>query len=265
MHPIVRVVIVTLALLAALTLTVYAATLSHAAAPCCPGGVCLPPTKTAAPLAIKGLKTAEQPPAPPRTTKGVNPAKRVNPAPVPADLAAAIAACESDKAAVATAQANIATAEATLAAVQKQITAAQAASDAGQVKLSTDATALMALLAQLYPIGPVPPTPSPPVPTPPVSGVKLLEVGLTTCGPCNSMDATIALLVAAKYDVSRIDCDKDPTAANLWKPAAYPTLIMLVDGTEVTRTTGTLSFTEIQTWIDATVAWAKTHFPGEKP
>ena len=244
MPPLYRVLCVLAILLAAVAFTVYAATLSHAAAPCCPGGVCLPPPPPVPSLVVvKGLK-------------------RRDPAPTPADLTAAIAACESDKNAVASAQANIVTAQAALATAQKQIDAAQAASDAGQVKLSTDATALMALLAKLYPIGPIPT----PVPVPTPSGVvSLLEVSTTTCSACNAMNATVATLKGLGYAVSRVDCDVDPTAQDKWKPALYPTWVMQVDGSEVTRTTGTMTSDDMQSWLDATITWAKTLSPGSKP
>ena len=214
---------------------------AFAVAPCCPpGSNCCP-----APLL--------SPPLVPQTTKVV---KAADPAPLPADLLAAIVACEADKAAVTQAQAQVAAGGAALATVQAQIATAQTAATTAQVKLATDAAALAKILAALYPIpapAPTPPSPVPqPEPTPPAGNVSILEVSRTTCGACNLMEPVLAKLKAAGYSITRVDCDVDATAQDKWKPTLLPTFIMLMDGKETNRITGMQSFDILKKWLDDT-------------
>ena len=214
---------------------------AFAVAPCCPPGAkCCP-----APLL--------SPPLAPQTTKVVKAADPV-PAPVvPADLMAAIAACEADKAAVAQAQAQTTAAQTALTSVQTQIATAQTAAVQAQANLTKHAGDLAAALAKLYPITVTPPTPpvNPPVDPPkPTDAVVLLEVSRTDCGACNLMDPVLEKLKAGGYVVSRVDCDKDSTAADKWKPERYPTFIMLLDGKENSRTTGMQTYDNLKSWLD---------------
>jgi thiol-disulfide isomerase/thioredoxin len=219
---------------------------AFAVAPCCPpGSKCCPVPLFSPPLA-------------PQTTKVV--VKTADPAPIPADLLAAIAACEADKMAVAQAQAQTTAAQTALASVQTQIATAQTATVQAQAKLTQDAATLAAVLAKLYPI-PTPVTPpTPPVnpPVPPVDPPKptgtvvLMEVSRTTCGACNLMEPVLAKLKAAGYSITRVDCDVDATAQDKWKPTLLPTFIMLMDGKETNRITGMQSFDILKKWLDDT-------------
>ena len=217
---------------------------AFAVVPCCPPGAkCCPAPMLAPPLA-------------PQTTKVVVKAADPVPAPIPADLMAAIAACEADKAAVAQAQAQTTAAQTALASVQTQIASAQTAAVQAQAKLTQDAATLAAVLGKLYPITVTPPTPpvnppGPPVDPPkPTDAVVLLEVSRTDCGACNLMDPVLEKLKAGGYVVSRVDCDKDSTAADKWKPERYPTFIMLLDGKENSRTTGMQTYDNLKSWLD---------------
>ena len=82
-------------------------------------------------------------------------------------------------------------------------------------------------------VGTTPPPPGPPTPNPSGHTLTLLEIGQTTCAPCNAADAILAGLPGIVRQ--RINTDTDPTAVKTWKPMYYPTFVMLVNGQEIVR------------------------------
>lgn len=74
-----------------------------------------------------------------------------------------------------------------------------------------------------------------------VSGPVLYDFCASWCGPCQSMKPTIAALQKAGWPVQSIDVDQQKELAARFRVSSYPTFVMVVDGKEVSRVTGTQS------------------------
>lgn len=154
-----------------------------------------------------------------------------------ANLATAAASYEATSGSLAVAQAQLQTATATVATLSKSASASAAAVAQAQADLA-------ALIG---------PTPQPA----PVGTVSLLAVtSPATCAPCKVLQPVLDALVRAGKPITTLD-GGDPLATTKWKVISVPTLIMRVDGTEVSRYSGPLSQASITDWLDATAKWSK--------
>lgn len=75
----------------------------------------------------------------------------------------------------------------------------------------------------------------------------LLDFWATWCGPCQRITPILEELSAERTDVKfcKIDVDQDPQLAVSYGVATIPTLILLKDGKEVSRSVGLRSRDQI--------------------
>ena len=179
----------------------------------------------------------------------------VAPAPataLPAAVQQAIDKLTADTQAYSLASGSLASAQAALAAAQNQLTALQSQAATFQAAIPQDQAAVTAAIANAF--GPVV---SVPVDAHPV---QILEIASSTCGPCNALDKVIAAAQTAGVPVTRVDTDKDPTAAK-WNVEVTPTFITVVGGVEATRYKGGLNQKQLVDWYADTKAWGKLKYP----
>jgi thioredoxin 2 len=72
------------------------------------------------------------------------------------------------------------------------------------------------------------------------------------CGPCRAMApafADAARTLAATAVLAKVDTEAAPALAERFAIRAIPTMVLLVAGTEVRRTSGALSAAQIVQWI----------------
>ena len=181
------------------------------------------------------------------------PAVTSTPAPaLPAAVQQAIDKLMADTQAYSLASGSLASAQAALAAAQNQLAALQTQTAALQAAIPQDQAAVTAAIASAFgPVGPAPTDDHP---------VQILEIASSTCGPCNALDKILAAAQAAGVPVTRVDTDKDPTAAK-WNVDVTPTFITLVGGVEVTRYRGPLNLKQLSDWFADTKAWVAKKYP----
>lgn len=66
----------------------------------------------------------------------------------------------------------------------------------------------------------------------------LLDFTATWCGPCQRMAPVVESLIKEGHHIRRIDADRDSAETKHYGVNSWPTLIMLVDGVEVSRVSG---------------------------
>ena len=74
----------------------------------------------------------------------------------------------------------------------------------------------------------------------------LLQFHATWCGPCRSMRPAVAKIEAAGYPVQRIDVDKNQKLASRYRVRKLPTFVVIHDGKEQGRLTGTTDFVGLE-------------------
>lgn len=106
------------------------------------------------------------------------------------------------------------------------------------------------------------PTPTPIVPTPvgPVTSIVVVT-SPQSCPPCAQL-APVLTVLQSTIPIQTIDAGS-PGAAQ-WKPTAIPTIVMLVNGKEASRSVGFLDAAAISDWYQKTAAWAVVKFPPPK-
>jgi thiol-disulfide isomerase/thioredoxin len=74
----------------------------------------------------------------------------------------------------------------------------------------------------------------------------LLDFSAPWCAPCRAMEATVAELEHAGYPVRRIDADRDRPVAKKYNVQSIPCFVLLVDGQEAGRVTGSARRSELE-------------------
>ena len=74
----------------------------------------------------------------------------------------------------------------------------------------------------------------------------LLDFHATWCAPCRSMAPTVAQLESAGYPVRRVDVDRQRDLASQYHIQNIPCFVLVVDGREVGRLTGSVSRRELE-------------------
>jgi hypothetical protein len=175
--------------------------------------------------------------------------------PLPPAVQQAIEKLQADTQAYAASSGSLAAAQAATAVAQAQLASVQAQVTALQAAIPQDQAAVAAAIAQAF--GPVVPSPADAHP------VQIIEIGSSTCEPCNEMDVVLKSVQATGVPVKRIDTDKDP-AAKAWKVSVTPTFITTVDGAEVNRyEKGKLNEKQLVDWYADTRAWVAKKFPSK--
>lgn len=86
------------------------------------------------------------------------------------------------------------------------------------------------------------------------NNVVLVDFFATWCGPCQTM-APILQDVKEFYDESlsiiKIDVDKNPKIASIYKVNGVPTFVLFKNGTQVWRQSGMITKTDLHKLIDA--------------
>lgn len=79
----------------------------------------------------------------------------------------------------------------------------------------------------------------------------LIDFFATWCGPCKMLAPVIEQIANENEDVMvvKVDVDKNPELAVLYKVASIPTLVLLKEGKLVKEQVGFASKTEIETMI----------------
>lgn len=73
----------------------------------------------------------------------------------------------------------------------------------------------------------------------------LLDFNATWCGPCRAMESTISSLEHAGYPVRRVDVDQQRQLAAQYHVQNIPCFVLVVDGQEAGRLTGSVSQAEL--------------------
>jgi thiol-disulfide isomerase/thioredoxin len=74
----------------------------------------------------------------------------------------------------------------------------------------------------------------------------LLNFTSPNCGPCQQMRPLVDRLAAEGVDVRKIDVTRDPATKDRFGVTRWPTFIVLVDGREVNRVLGAMSYDDLR-------------------
>lgn len=87
----------------------------------------------------------------------------------------------------------------------------------------------------------------------PTSGTVVLDFSADWCGPCRAIEPLLDDLAKRRADVRvlRVDADASPEIATRFRVRSLPTLVVLVNGEERARHTGTLSASALGQLVDA--------------
>ncbi len=77
------------------------------------------------------------------------------------------------------------------------------------------------------------------------SDTVLLEFSAAWCGPCRTVEPTVRRLISAGYPVRQIDVDRESAIASRFRVTGVPCFVMLVDGKEVDRVSGPVSYARL--------------------
>lgn len=92
------------------------------------------------------------------------------------------------------------------------------------------------------------------VPAPASKVVSVVVVSSDNCVPCKTLEP---ILVKLQGEGIPVTITKDAADAAKWKAVITPTLIMCVDGIEVSRSNGSQSEAALRTWISETRKWSQ--------
>ena len=73
----------------------------------------------------------------------------------------------------------------------------------------------------------------------------LLDFSAPWCAPCRAMESTVAELEHAGYPVRRVDADRERAVAKQYKVQSIPCFVLLVDGQEAGRVSGSTTRSEL--------------------
>ncbi len=88
----------------------------------------------------------------------------------------------------------------------------------------------------------------------PARVVSLVCISSATCASCITLEP---ILVRLRGEGVVITITRDPADAIKWGAKVTPTLVMLVDGAEVSRSNGTQPEAAIREWVQKTIQWSK--------
>lgn len=74
----------------------------------------------------------------------------------------------------------------------------------------------------------------------------LLDFSAPWCAPCRAMESTVAELEHAGFPVRRVDADRDRALAKQYRVQSIPCFVLLVDGEEAGRITGSARRPELE-------------------
>lgn len=80
----------------------------------------------------------------------------------------------------------------------------------------------------------------------PANNVVLLDFSAPWCGPCRSMESTVANLAAAGYPIRKVNIDQERDLARHFGISSIPCFVMTQNGKEVGRIVGPASIGELQ-------------------
>jgi thiol-disulfide isomerase/thioredoxin len=100
------------------------------------------------------------------------------------------------------------------------------------------------------------------------SNVVLLDFSAPWCGPCRSMEPTVASLSAAGYPIRKVNIDAERELASRFGISSIPCFVLTRDGKELGRIVGPASAGELQQLFvkhDATPPAPVAHTRGQSP
>lgn len=80
------------------------------------------------------------------------------------------------------------------------------------------------------------------------------------CAPCRAIAPTLEKVAEERIgnlSVLKIDIDNNPSVAQTFRVSGVPTLVLMVNGREVSRKTGALSKASLDSWIDSELGGRK--------
>ena len=89
-----------------------------------------------------------------------------------------------------------------------------------------------------------------------VNKTILLKLGATGCGPCKSIKPVLDSVAKDRSQtlvVLDMDIDESPITSNAMRIMSVPTMILFIDGKEVSRKIGSISKIKLESWIDSEV------------
>jgi thiol-disulfide isomerase/thioredoxin len=89
----------------------------------------------------------------------------------------------------------------------------------------------------------------------------MLDFSSSSCGPCRQMQPIVRELAAAGYKVRDVNIEREPQLAAQFRVTQVPTFIVLVDGREAARLTGTTSFAQLEQMMVRSSAASPTQAP----
>jgi len=90
-----------------------------------------------------------------------------------------------------------------------------------------------------------------------VNKTILLKLGATWCGPCKSIKPILDSIAKDRSQTLMIldmDIDESPITSNAMQIMSVPTMILFIDGKEVSRKIGSISKIKLESWIDSEVS-----------
>ena len=81
----------------------------------------------------------------------------------------------------------------------------------------------------------------------------LVDFGATWCGPCRQMEPVLSHLslnYEGRLKVAKLDVDENPSIAEEYGIESIPALVLIHNGQEVDRVTGSRSLSSLSSWVD---------------
>jgi len=81
----------------------------------------------------------------------------------------------------------------------------------------------------------------------------LLKMGATWCGPCKAIKPALESVAKERSYLTVLDMDIDdsPKTPQLLQVMSVPTIVLFVNGKEVSRRVGNISKLSLDSWIDS--------------
>lgn len=77
----------------------------------------------------------------------------------------------------------------------------------------------------------------------------LMKFSAPWCGPCKQLDANMLNANLGNTKVEKINVDVDEASVKQYGIRAVPTLVLLQDGVEVKRKSGSMTASELESWV----------------